>query len=61
MTSPNPSHVEKIAHRSSVEIFGEEMPRSNPPNTYYQQKFNPLHPYYQQIPSQPHVDPNYNP
>jgi hypothetical protein len=51
----------------SVEIFGEEMPRSNPPNIYYQQNPNPSHPYYQQIssqqyyPSQPQVDPNYNP
>jgi hypothetical protein len=56
-----------MAHRLSVEIFGEDMSRSNPPNPYYQQNPNPLHPYYQQIssqqyyPSQPHVDPNYNP
>jgi hypothetical protein len=51
----------------SVELFGEDMSRSNSPNPYYQQNPNPLHHYYQQIssqqyyPSQPHVDPNYNP
>jgi hypothetical protein len=70
MTSLNPSHAEEMVHRLSVEIFGEDMPRSNPPNPYYQQNHNPLHLYYQQIssqqyyPSQPHVDPsssNYNP
>jgi hypothetical protein len=61
MTSPNPSHAEEMTHRWSVEIVGEDMPRSNPPNPYYQQYHNPPHPYYQQIPSQLHVDPNYNP
>jgi hypothetical protein len=66
MASPNPSHAEEMTHRLSVEIFDEEMPRTNPSNTYYQQNHNPLHPYYLQIPSQqyypsqPHVDPNYN-
>jgi hypothetical protein len=66
MTSPNPSHAEEMTHRLSVEIFGEDMPHSNPPNPYYQQNPNPPHLYYQQIPSQqyypsqPHVDPNYN-
>jgi hypothetical protein len=56
-----------MAHRLSVEIFDEDMSRSNPPNLYYEQNPNPPHPYYQQIPSQqyypsqPHVDPNYNP
>jgi hypothetical protein len=33
----NPSHAEEMTHRLSVEIFGEDMPRSNPPNPYYQQ------------------------
>jgi hypothetical protein len=67
MTSLNPSHVEEMTHQLSVEIFGEGMSRSNPPNPYYQQNPNPPHLYYQQIPSQqyyplqPHVDPNYNP
>jgi hypothetical protein len=61
MTSPNHSHAEEMTRRLSVEIFGEEMSNSNPPNLYYQQNSNPPHPYYQQIPSQPHVDPNYNP
>jgi hypothetical protein len=67
MTSPNPSHVEEMTHRLSVKIFSEEMSRSNPPNTYYPQNPNPPHPYFQKIssqqyyPSQPHVDPNYNP
>jgi hypothetical protein len=50
MTSLNPSHAEEMAHRLSVEIFGEDMSRSNLPHTYYQP-----------IPSQPHVDSNYNP
>jgi hypothetical protein len=67
MTSPNPSHAEEMTHRLSVEIFSEEMPRSNPLNPYYQQNPNLPHPYYQQIssqqyyPSQPQVSPNYNP
>jgi hypothetical protein len=67
MTSSNPSHAEEMAHRLSVEIFGENMPRSNPLNPYYQQNPYLPHPYYQQIPSQQyypsqlHVDPNYNP
>jgi hypothetical protein len=61
MTSLNLSHAEEMTHRLSVEIFGEDMPRYNPQNPYYQQNSNNLHPYYQQIPSQPHVDPNYNP
>jgi hypothetical protein len=67
MASSNPSHAEEMTHRLSIEIFGEDMPRSNPPNPYYQQNPNPLHPYYQQIPSQQyypsqsHVDHNYNP
>jgi hypothetical protein len=52
MASPNPSHVEEIAHPMSVEIFGEEMSRSNPSNPYHQQNHNPLHPYYHQISSQ---------
>jgi hypothetical protein len=47
MASPNPSHAEEMVHRLSVEIFGEDMPRSNPLNPYYQQNPNPLHPYYQ--------------
>jgi hypothetical protein len=61
MTSSNPSHAEEMTHQLSVEIFGEDMSRSNLPNSYYQQNPNPPHPYYQQISSQPHVDPNYNP
>jgi hypothetical protein len=67
MVSPNPSQAKEMTHRLSVEIFGEEMPRSNLLNPYYQQNPNPPHSYYQQIPSQqyypsqPHVDPNYNP
>jgi hypothetical protein len=67
MTSLNPSHAEEMTHRLSVEIFSEDMPRSNPLNPYYQQNPNPPCPYYQQIPSQqyypsqPHVDSNYNP
>jgi hypothetical protein len=67
MASHNLSHAEEMAYRLSVEIFDENMPRSNHPNPYYQQNPNPLHPYYQQIPSQqyypsqPHVDPIYNP
>jgi hypothetical protein len=60
MTFSNPSHAEEMTHRLSVEIFGEDMSRSNPLNPYYQQNPNPPHPYYQQIPSQPHIDPNYN-
>jgi hypothetical protein len=52
MTFSNPSHAEEMTHRLSVEIFGEDMPRSNPLNSYYQQNPNPPHPYYQQIPSQ---------
>jgi hypothetical protein len=52
MASPNPSHAEDITYRLSIEIFDEDMPRSNPPNPYYQQNPNPLHPYYQQISSQ---------
>jgi hypothetical protein len=51
MTSPNPSHAEEKTHRLRVEIFSEDMSRSNPLNPYYQQNHNPLHPYYQQIPS----------
>jgi hypothetical protein len=51
MASPNPSHAEKMAHRLSVKIFGEEMSRSNPPKSYYEQNPNPPHPYYQQISS----------
>jgi hypothetical protein len=67
MTSPNHSRTEEMTHRLSVKIFGEEIPRHNPPNSYYQQNSNPLHPYYQQIasqqyyPSQSQVDLNYNP
>jgi hypothetical protein len=67
MTSPNPSNVEEMTHQLSVEIFGEEISCSNPPNPYYQQNPNPPHSYYQQITSQqynllqPHVDLNYNP
>jgi hypothetical protein len=61
MSSPNSSHAKEITHRLSVQIFDEEISRSNPPNPYYQQNPNPLHPYYQQIPSQPQIDPNYNP
>jgi hypothetical protein len=49
MASPNPSHAEEMAHRLSVEIFGEEIPRSNPLNPYYQQNSSPPHLYYQQI------------
>jgi hypothetical protein len=58
--------LKKMAHRLSVENFGEDMPRYNPSNPYYLQNPNPSHPYYQQIssqqyyPSQPHIDPNYN-
>jgi hypothetical protein len=52
MTSSIPSHAEEMTHRLSVEIFGEDMSRSNPPNSYYQQNSNPPHPYYQQILSQ---------
>jgi hypothetical protein len=52
MTSLNPSHAEEMTHRLSVEIFDEDMSRSNHPNSYYQQNPNPPHPYYQQIPSQ---------
>jgi hypothetical protein len=52
MASPNPSHAEEMAHRLSVEIFDEDMSRSNHLNPYYQQNITPLHPYYQQIPSQ---------
>jgi hypothetical protein len=52
MASPNPSHTEEMAYRLSVEIFGEEIPRSNPLNPYYQQNSNPLHPYYQKISSE---------
>jgi hypothetical protein len=40
MVSPNPSHAEEMAHRLSVEIFGEDMPHSNLSNPYYQQ--NPI-------------------
>jgi hypothetical protein len=47
MTSLNLSYAEEMAHRLSIEIFGENMPRSNPLNPYYQQNPNPLHPYYQ--------------
>jgi hypothetical protein len=67
MTSLNPSHAEEMTHRLSVEIFGKDMSHSNPPNPYYQQNPNLPHPYYRQIlsqqyyPSQPHIDPNYNP
>jgi hypothetical protein len=52
MTSPNPSEAEEMINRLSVEISGEEMPRSNPSNPYYRQNPNPPHPYYQQILSQ---------
>jgi hypothetical protein len=41
MASPDPFHAEEMTHRLSVEIFGHEMPCSNPLNPYYQQNFNP--------------------
>jgi hypothetical protein len=67
MTSPNPSHAEEMTHRLSVKIFGEEMPRSNPLNSYcykilttrilIMNKITSQ----QYYPSQLHIDPNYNP
>jgi hypothetical protein len=47
MASLNLSQAEEMTHRLIVEIFGEEMSRSNPPNSYNQQNPNYLHPYYQ--------------
>jgi hypothetical protein len=43
MASLNRSHAEKMAHRLSVEIFGEH---------FNDQTLNPPHMYYQHIPQQ---------
>jgi hypothetical protein len=67
MSSPNHSRTEEMAHRLSIEFFGEEISCPNPLNSYYQQNPNPPHLYYQHIlsqqyyPSQPQVVLNYNP
>jgi hypothetical protein len=68
MSSPNRSHVEKMAHQLSVEFFYEHLndQTPNPLHSYYEQNFNSLHPHYQQIPqqyypSQLQVNLNYNP
>jgi hypothetical protein len=44
MAFSNLSHAEEITYRLSVEIFDEEIPRSNSPNPYYQQNLNPPRP-----------------